>query len=257
MANKKRKPSSRSARPPVKSERRPEERRRRQEAERLAAKARRTRSLLIRLGAGVILAIVVYAGLQLARHTSPNTHALLAPSSSPTLDPSLLPGIQDGNVPWPAGTDAVNLKARLVAVGLPPLGTEGQVLHIHQHLEIFVNGHSVPVPADIGIPTDGSFISPIHTHDGTGIIHVESPTDATFTLGELFDVWGVKLTPTCVGGYCDSGDATLVAYVNGNQVAGAPARIVLRPHDEIVVTYGTPAQLPNPIPSSFTFPMGL
>jgi len=212
---------------------------------------------LIRLGAGVVLAIVVYSGLQLTRHTSPTTRASLAPSSSPTLDPSLLSGIQDGNVPWPSVNDAANLRARLLAIGLPALGAEGQVLHIHQHLEMFVGGRPVVVPADIGIPTDGSFISPIHTHDTTGIIHVESPTKRNFTLGEFFDVWGVKLTPTCVGGYCDSGDATLVAYVNGNEVAGDPGRIVLRSHDEIVLTYGTPSQLPNPIPSSFTFPAGL
>lgn len=256
MANKKRRPRSQPARPPAKSERRLEERRQREEAERRAAKARRTRSLLIRLGAGVVLAVVVFAGLQLTRHTSPDTPASLAPTTSPTVAPSILPGIQDGNAPWSAGNDPANLKARLSAVGLPALGAEGQVLHIHQHLEVFVNGRSVAVPTDIGIATDGSFISPIHTHTPDGIIHVESPTKRSFTLGEFFDVWGVKLTPTCIGGYCNSGDVTLVAYVNGNEVAGDPGRIVLRSHDEIVVTYASPSQLPNPMPSSFTFPTG-
>ena len=242
---------------PAKSERRLEERRQRQEAERQAAKARRRRSLLIRLGAGVVLAIAVYTGLQLTRHTSPDTAASLAPSGSPTVDPSILPGLLDGNAPWPAGNDPANLKARLSAIGLPVLGSEGQVLHIHQHLEIFVNGRSVVVPPNIGIAAGGAFFSPIHTHATDGIIHVESPTQRTFTLGQFFDVWGVKLTPTCIGGYCNSAGAALVAYVNGHKVTGDPGLIVLGSFDEIVLTDGTPAQLPNPIPSSFKFPAGL
>jgi hypothetical protein len=257
MANKKRKPRPQPARPPAKSARRLEERRLRTEAERKEATARRTRSLLIRLVAGAMLAVIVYFGLQLTRHTSPTTPASLAPTTSPTIAPSTLPGIQDANAPWSAGNDPANLKARLSAIGLSALGAEGQVLHIHQHLEIFVNGRSEKVPTDIGIPLDGSFISPIHTHTPDGIIHVESPVRRDFTLGEFFDVWGVTLTPTCIGGYCNSGEATLVAYVNGHEVAGDPGLIVLGDRDEIVVTYGTPSQLPNPIPSSFKFPLGL
>lgn len=256
MTNKKRKPRNRSARPPETAERKVEQRRLRAEAERKAAARRRFRSLLARLVAGVVLAVVVYFGLQLTRHTSPNTPASLAPTASPTIAPSTLPGIQDGTAPWAAGNDSANLKARLSAIGLSALGTEGQVLHLHQHLEIFVDGRSMKVPTDIGIPQDGSFISPVHTHTPDGIIHVESPTRRDFTLGEFFDVWGVTLTQTCIGGYCNSGDATLVAYVNGHKVTGDPGLIVLGSHDEIVLIYGTPSQLPNPIPSSFRFPLG-
>ena len=256
MTNKKRKPRQRTARPPGTSTRL-EERRLREQGERQAAKARRRRSLLVRLVAGVGLAVVVYLGLQFVRHTSPTSPASLAPTSSPTVDPSILPGIQEGNAPWSAGNDPANLKARLSAIGLPALGAEGQVLHIHQHLEIFVDGRAVVVPTDIGVPVDGSFISPIHTHSPDGIIHVESPTERDFTLGQFFDVWGVKLTPTCIGGYCNGGGASLAAYVNGQRVHGDPGRIVLGPFDQIVVTFGTPSQLPNPIPSTFTFPIGL
>jgi hypothetical protein len=32
--------------------------------------------------------------------------------------------------------------------------------------------------------------SPLHTHDTSGIIHVESPTVRSFTLGEFVDLWG-------------------------------------------------------------------
>jgi hypothetical protein len=258
MANKKRrKPGAQPARTPVKSERKEEARRLRAELEKKAAQAARRRSRLIRLGAGLVVLAVVYGVLQLTRAKSPGTPPSTAPTSSPTVDPGILPGIQTGNEPWSAGNDPANLRARLSAIGLDALGAEGEVLHIHQHLDVFVNGKQVEVPAEIGIPPDGSFISPLHTHDTSGIMHVESPTQRAFTLGQFFDVWGVKLTSRCLGGYCNSGDATLAVYVNGHKITQDPALIVLASHQEIVVTYGTPSQLPNPIPSSFTFPVGL
>jgi hypothetical protein len=65
------------------------------------------------------------------------------------------------------------------------------VLHIHQHLDVFDNGRRVTVPAGIGI--GDTFISPLHTHDTSGVMHVESPTIRPFTLAEFFGVWGVPL----------------------------------------------------------------
>jgi hypothetical protein len=32
-------------------------------------------------------------------------------------------------------------------------------------------------------------MSPLHTHDSSGVIHVESNTDRYFTLGEFLDIW--------------------------------------------------------------------
>jgi hypothetical protein len=45
-------------------------------------------------------------------------------------------------------------------------------------------------------------------------------------------------------------------YVNGRRVANA-ARLPLAEHEEIVVAYGTPKQLPWPVPSRFAFARGL
>jgi hypothetical protein len=50
---------------------------------------------------------------------------------------------------------------------------EPSVFHIHSHLIILINGHYYAVPALIGI-TNNCFYW-LHTHDGTGIIHIESP----------------------------------------------------------------------------------
>ena len=73
------------------------------------------------------------------------------------------------------------------------------MIHIHQHLDIYVNGKKVTVPALVGIDTAGQFLTQLHTHDTTGILHVESPTKRSFRLGEFFGEWGVRLTSTCLG----------------------------------------------------------
>jgi hypothetical protein len=65
------------------------------------------------------------------------------------------------------------------------------VAHIHQHLDIYVDGRKVPVPALIGIDPAAGF-APLHVHDTSGVIHVESPTVRSYTLGEFFAVWGVR-----------------------------------------------------------------
>jgi hypothetical protein len=168
------------------------------------------------------------------------------------VDPNNLSGIQTGDAPWPVEID--HLGNRLSALGLPALQKEGTVLHIHQHLNIFIDGKNVSVPAGIGINTDAMFISPIHTHENDAIIHVESPTAQEFTLGQFFDIWGVRFTDKCIGGYCNQGDKTLRVFLNGNLFSGDPRKLVLQQHQEIVVTYGTPEDLINPIPSTYVFP---
>ncbi len=160
----------------------------------------------------------------------------------------------DGFIVWPA--NAGGLRARLAALGLPALSREGTALHIHEHLDLFVAGKRVIVPAGIGIDPAGRFISPIHTHDTTGIIHVESPTVRKFTLGQFFGVWGVRLRDGCLGEFCSGHGSVLRVYADGKPV-GDPSRLVLAQHQEIVVAFGTLAQLPPSVPTSYAFPRGL
>jgi hypothetical protein len=166
-----------------------------------------------------------------------------------------LPGELDGRAPWPAN-DGRGLRARLAALGLPALSAEGTVLHIHSHLDVFVDGRRVVVPAGIGIDPAGRFISPLHTHDTTGVVHVESPTVRTFTLGEFIDVWGVRFGHGCLGGYCAAPGRSLHVYADGHPVA-QPWLLPLAEHREIVVAYGSPRQLPRPVPSHYDFAPGL
>jgi hypothetical protein len=104
----------------------------------------------------------------------------------------------------------------------------------------------VVVPANLGIDQANGVISSIHTHDETGTIHVEAD-DAAFvgTLGEFFDVWGVRLTGDCIGGNCADGDATLRVFVDGQEFTGDPRTIPLEEQIPIAVTFGTEDQLPE------------
>jgi hypothetical protein len=180
-------------------------------------------------------------------------------ASGPELGPPFgsmdeLPGILKTPPPWDKNVS--KLQQRLRAIGLPALSEEGQVLHTHQHLDLFVDGEPVAVPDDIGI--GASFISPLHTHvGGDGVLHVESPTTVNYSLGQFFAVWGVRLDERCIGGRCAGDGRQLRVWVDGKAVQGDPTRIVLADHQEIAIAYGTPDQMPDPVPSSYEFPEGL
>ena len=169
-------------------------------------------------------------------------------------DPDNLAGIERGDAPWAA--ELTYLRERLNQIGLPALSQEGTALHIHQHLDIFVNGKPVAVPVGVGVNESSGFISDIHIHDNTGIIHVEAPVIQDFTLGQFFDIWGVRFTLKCIGGYCRQDDKALKLFVNGALYSGDPRQLILKNHQEIVVAYGTDQELPNLIPSAYTFPAG-
>ncbi len=162
-----------------------------------------------------------------------------------------LPGLITGPLPWKSNSE--KLSERLLSINLPKLSSEGTVLHIHQHLDLYINGKKTDIPANIGIPTPETFISDLHTHAIDGIIHVESPKQQDFTLGQFFDVWGVKLSKDQVGGYKTDAHNLLSIYVNGKKIATDPRQLKLEAHQEIVVAYGNDTQLPAPVPASFDF----
>lgn len=165
-----------------------------------------------------------------------------------------LSSLSTSKAPWQPEYN--HISNRLAAINMPLLGAEGTAQHIHAHLNIFIFGQPVQVPAEIGIPPSGG-ITPIHTHDTSGIIHIESPdAHAKYTLGEFFDVWGVKLTDTSIGGYTDNSTDKMVVYDNGQQVKD-PVYLVLQAHHEIAIAYGTPSQVTSNIPKSYNFPAGL
>jgi hypothetical protein len=120
--------------------------------------------------------------------------------------------------------------------------------HYHAHLTLLRNGRQVKVPAQIGIDIADQCLYWLHTHDATGIMHIESPDTRTYTLGQFFDVWHQPLSSTKAA----SLSGKLKVFVGDRQVTGDPRRIVLRPHELITVEEG---RIVTPPP--FRFPPGL
>jgi hypothetical protein len=188
------------------------------------------------------------------------------PAAPPAAGPAPTPA--KGAAPWPAPDDPMQLTRK---AGLTPETHEFVFLHVHAHLDVFVNGDPVTVPAGIGIeihnpavgrlkapdgstgyggispPCDVPCISPLHTHFTDGVLHTEAKKDQFNNLGEFFTEWNVRLGSKCIGGYCKPA-APISVYVDGDRYTGDPRQIQLEDGREIAIVIGT---LPKEIPSSF------
>jgi len=170
------------------------------------------------------------------------------PSASKVASYNKLPGVRKTKAPW--APDYQFLADRLLPLGLTTLPQEAVNTHYHSHLDIFVNGKKVSVPALIGINSGAQYLTQLHTHDSRGVIHVESPkANDHFTLGQFAAEWGVFLDSHCIGAYCTG----FKWYVNGKQQTGNPQDYTLKPHDEVAIVVGKP---PKKIPSSYQFLAG-
>ena len=134
---------------------------------------------------------------------------------------------------------------------------EQAAFHIHAHLDILINGQPYTIPSQIGIVPDRCFYW-LHTHDDSGIIHIESPATRNFTLGQFFDIWNKKFTNTQIFDNIVDNKNTLSVYVNGTQVNPRVnyKDIKLSGQDEIAIVYGSRPP-PNNIPSKYGFAEGL
>jgi hypothetical protein len=127
--------------------------------------------------------------------------------------------------------------------------TEQLAYHIHAHLAVYADGSPRTLPGGIGIP--GSHVVPtaegpvaaggqciywLHTHAPDGVIHVESPRNRIYTLGDFFAEWHQPLSATRVAGA--SGKVT--AVVNGRPWTKSPAAIPLEPRAVIQLSVGSP-----------------
>lgn len=143
-----------------------------------------------------------------------------------------------------------------VVDGIQCLSNEQTIFHIHAHLTIFVNGTPRQIPAGIGIPgaqyqqtprgpfvDSGSCFTWLHTHAADGIIHIESPVQRTYTLGNFFDEWGQPLGPRQVGPSTGTVTGTVTAIYNGKRYEGNPRDIPLNAHAQIQLEVGAPWSL--------------
>ena len=128
--------------------------------------------------------------------------------------------------------------------GQPNSKSNPIIMHIHPHLTITMDSKPFTVASQIGIDlplwidhtldkygmqemamAGGTMpgMAPLHTHDSSGIIHVESSVNRIYTLGEFFKVWGLNLN-----------GKTVKATVDGKQVPDFK-NIVLKDGEQIAL----------------------
>jgi hypothetical protein len=211
---------------------------------------------------------VALFGLVLAGCTDSNGGATTSPTNHVSKSQQQTTSTPRPIGAWPAPPDPLKLA---IAAGLKPEVKEFLINHVHAHLDVFIDGTPVIVPSGIGIniqdpnvhkfpSPDGSTayggialchhpcISPLHTHDTSGILHTESATPEPNTLGQFFTEWGVRLTDSCVEKYCSP--HPIAFYVDGTRYSQDPRAIELSGQREIAVVIGTP---PAHIPATADF----
>lgn len=235
---------------------------------------RQRRRLVLSVAAAVIVVAAAATGIALAvsggggQAGSPSSpHLALAPLAT-------LGSLKPAPAPAPAGPEGVPIpKAAPLAStakkatggtvdGISCQTSEQTIFHIHAHLTVFVDGTARQIPAGIGIPgaqaqntAQGAFISSgtcfywLHTHAADGIIHIESPVQRTYTLGDFFDIWGQPLGAQQVGPL----KGRVIALYNDKVFRGNPRDIPLNAHAQIQLEIGTPLIAPV----SISFPNGL
>jgi hypothetical protein len=143
--------------------------------------------------------------------------------------------------------------------GIQCAPSETTAYHVHVHLAVFVDGQPKAVPLGIGMAPPvktqsapgGDFASGatclywLHTHAADGILHVESPTQTSYNLGNFFDIWHQPLSHDQVG----PAKGKVTMFVNGKMSIEDPRLIILDNHTNIQLDVGTvvPAK-------SFSFP---
>ena len=221
----------------------------------------------IAIGAGAVVIAVVVIVLATSGGSSGPSLPLAPLSTVGPLKAAPPPGpAGPEGVPIPRGpalAPAGYLKPGETLDGINCGPVEMLTYHIHAHLTIFVQGSARQVPYGIGIApprqvqqtgagpfvASGSCFAWLHTHAADGIVHIESPSTKTYTLGDFFDIWHQPLTRNGVGP--ERGRVT--AFYNGKVFTGNLRDIPLLKHAQIQLDVGTPLIAPEQI----TFPNGL
>jgi len=159
--------------------------------------------------------------------------------------------------------------------GVPCDHLEHSQTHYHAALQIVYDGVVHNIPDNIGINLDSagnvSCYYWLHVHPANkNVIHIESPQNDTFTVGQFFDVWnswstghdlgGQRLDATHVSTITVQPEQKIVVYIDlgdgkGAQLfTGDPRTIQLKSHEVITIEITPPEVTPPP---KFTFESGL
>ena len=125
--------------------------------------------------------------------------------------------------------------------------------HIHAHLTIIINGQEKEIPANTGISS--TCMHSLHTHDTTGIIHIESPRKEDFTLGDFFKIWGQTFTPTQLFDSSVDTSHQLKLFADGKEITTGPAT-VMKDHVSYALVFADAKTTITP-PANYQFPSDL
>ena len=109
--------------------------------------------------------------------------------------------------------------------------------HFHSSLSIVVNGTPVSIDSNIGINDSVcTGLRGIHTHDGSGTLHIETPSSVIAPLGAFFQIWGETFNSNQILNNVANSINEVVMTVNGvanNQFEN----YILQDGDAIVIEY--------------------
>ncbi|MFN2465536.1 MAG: hypothetical protein ABR598_04650 [Candidatus Dormibacteria bacterium] len=162
-------------------------------------------------------------------------------TSQPGLQASAFPGADPGD-----GDTASGGQGQVVG-GIPCEKHEQVAFHQHAHLFILRDGIAQPVSANVGIP--GGALLPkclywLHTHDRTGVVHIEAPGRRSFSLGQFFDIWGRPLSSDNVARLTVPASQFEV-FVDGKPFTDDPRTIALKDHTQVVIEIGRQVEPPS------------
>jgi hypothetical protein len=118
-----------------------------------------------------------------------------------------------------------------------------EAYHVHSLVSIYKDGSRLALPMEIGLK---GCTYEMHTHDYTGVVHIEAATPKTFTLGQFFSLWGRDLTRAGVAGLPGPVRYYLIQNEKLTPYTGDPAAITLIRHGEILILSGkSPGVVPK------------
>jgi hypothetical protein len=112
---------------------------------------------------------------------------------------------------------------------------EHLVYHNHTKLIIKFQNETHNIPAGVGIiPNDCIFW--LHTHDDSGIIHIESPIKTAFSLDQFLKVWNIFDNSSFIKNISKNDIAANVSMIseNGSQIKSDNYKAIILENNAII-----------------------
>jgi len=124
--------------------------------------------------------------------------------------------------------------------------------HVHTHLDIYEGNKLHPIPPFVGFNLSHDCLYWLHTHQyqstpqSMDMIHLESPTKVTPTLGTFFRIWGQPLSRHEVYNIKLKKGQSMRVTVDGKLYTGNPRDIPIKSHQNVTIAVGPPFHKPTP-----------